>query len=123
MRAQTRTLALLLTAALALPACGGTPTVRTRSPSFTVRLDDYLIRPQRLRVPKGERLTITVVNRGRLGHTFRIRSRNHNVLNLTTIPPNESKSRSFDLAPGNYTMFCALSNHEELGMSGTLVVG
>ena len=24
---------------------------------------------------------------------------------------------------GLYTMFCALSNHEELGMSGTLVVG
>ena len=24
---------------------------------------------------------------------------------------------------GHYTMFCALSNHEELGMSGTLIVG
>jgi plastocyanin len=44
-------------------------------------------------------------------------------MNITTIPPGGTKSRSFKLAAGNYTMYCALSNHEELGMSGTLIVG
>jgi plastocyanin len=123
MRAPTRTLAGLLMTALLAAGCGGTPTVRERAGSFTVTLDEYLIRPQRVRVPKGEQLTVTVLNRGRLGHTFRIRSANHDVLKLTTIPPNGSRTRSFKLAAGKYTMFCALSNHEELGMSGTLVVG
>jgi plastocyanin len=121
MRVPTRTLPLLL-AAMTAAACGGSPTAKAPA-RFTITLDDYLIRPQRIRLPKGERLTVTVVNHGRLGHTFRIRSVNHTVLALTTIPPGGTKSRSFKLAAGNYTMFCALSNHEELGMSGTLIVG
>ena len=121
MRVPTRTPLLVLATALAV-ACGGTPT--TKAPArFTITLDDYLIRPQRIEVPKGRQLTVTVVNHGRLGHTFRIRSANHNVMQLTTIPPGGSKSRSFKLAAGNYTMYCALSNHEELGMSGTFIVG
>jgi plastocyanin len=124
MRAPTRTLAPLLAALAFATGCGGTPTVRERSGSFAVTLDDYLIRPQRIRVPKGESLTVTVVNHGRLGHTFRIRSANHDVLKLTTIPPGGRRtSHPFKLAAGNYTMYCALANHEELGMSGTLVVG
>jgi len=121
MRVPTRTLPLVLIAALAA-ACGGTPTAKAPA-HFTVTLDDYLIRPQKIRVPEGEQLTVTAVNHGRLGHTFRIRSANHTVLALTTIPPGGTKSRSFKLAAGHYTMFCALSNHEELGMSGTLIVG
>src|SRR3954451_25214647 len=109
---------------LALAGCGsaGAP-VRTSATRFTVTLDEYLIRPQQLRVPKGKRLTVTVVNQGRLGHTFRIRSPNHVVLALTTIRPGERKRRSFQLAPGHYTMFCALANHEELGLYGKLTVG
>jgi plastocyanin len=123
MPARTRPLLALALLAL-LAGCGGQPKiVRERATTFTVTLDDYLIRPQRLSVPGGRRLTVTVVNRGRLGHTFRLRSTNHTVLKLTTIAPGASKtSRPFKLAPGSYTMFCALANHEELGMSGTLIV-
>jgi plastocyanin len=124
MPAQTRTFLALVSSALALAACGDAgPAVRERGATFTVTLDDYLLRPQSIRVPKRQGLTVTVVNRGRLGHTFRIRSVNHTVLRLTTIEPGEQRSRSFRLAAGSYRMFCALSNHEELGMHGTLVVG
>jgi plastocyanin len=125
MRAPTRTPPLALAAALALvfaAGCGGKPVREARA--FTVTLDDYLIRPQDIRVPKGQRLTVTVHNAGRLGHTFRIRSAGHrNVMVITTIAPGASKSRSFKLAAGRYTMYCALANHEQLGMSGKLVVG
>ncbi len=121
---RTRATLALAIAALLVAGCGDAgPSVRTRSTSFTVTLDDYLIRPQTLRVPKGKRLTVTVANRGRLGHTFRIRSANHNVLRFTTIQPGERASRSFELGAGTYTMFCVLGNHEELGMRGTLTVG
>jgi plastocyanin len=121
---RTRTLIALALSGLALAACGGSePTVRERTRSFSVTLDDYLIRPQNIRVPSGGALTATVTNRGRLGHTFRIRSKNHNVLSITTIEPGETKSRTRRLAKGTYTMYCVLANHEELGMYGTLVVG
>ena len=116
-----------LLALLALAGCGsaGAP-VRTNETSFTVTLDDFTIRPQQLRVPKGKPLTVTVKNDGRLGHTFRIRSSGgRNVLAMTTIRPGESMTRKGrrPLAPGNYTMYCVLANHEELGMSGKLTVG
>ena len=121
---RTRPSLLLGILALSLGGCGdaGAP-VRERGDAFTLTLDDYLIRPQEVRVPKGRRMTVTVINQGRLGHTFRIRSVNHTVLRIATIKPGERGSRSFQLAAGNYTMFCAIANHEELGMSGTLTVG
>jgi plastocyanin len=124
MPVSTRTLIVPVLCALALAGCGGSgAAVREPSGKFTVTLDDYLIRPQQLRVPSGD-LTITVTNRGRLGHTLRIRTKtDRNVLAFTTLQPGESKTRSFKLSRGTYTMYCVLANHEELGMYGTLVVG
>jgi plastocyanin len=125
MSPRTRTLIAFALCALAAPACGGdAPATRERSRSFTIRLDDYLIRPQRLSAPGGRELSLTVANRGRLGHTLRIRTprTGKNVLSFTTIEPGESKSRRFRLARGTYRTYCVLANHEELGMYGTLVV-
>ena len=124
MPVSTRTPIVVALCALLLVACGGSgAAVREPSGKFTVTLDDYFIRPQNLRVPSGN-LTITVTNKGRLGHTLRIRTRtDRNVLAFTTLQPGESKTRSFKLSRGTYTMYCVLANHEELGMYGTLVVG
>jgi len=124
MRLRTPTLAALVAIALTASGCGsaGAP-VRERGTSFTVTLDDYLIRPQEVRVPKGRRLAITVVNRGRLAHTLRIRGATKNILAFTALRPGESKTREFSPAPGIYTMYCVLANHEELGLYGKLTVG
>jgi len=124
MPVRTLTPLVLALCALALAACGGSgAAVREPSGNFHVTLDDYLIRPQDLRVPSG-RLTVTVANRGRLGHTLRIRTKTgRNVLAFQTLQPGESKTRSFKLSRGTYTMYCVLANHEELGMHGTLVAG
>jgi plastocyanin len=115
---------LILLAASALTGCGsaGAP-ARTSEAKFTVTLDDYTIRPQVLSVPGAKKLTVTVANHGRLGHTFRLRAPSgRNVLVLTTIRPGESSSKSFRLGRGTYTMYCALANHEELGMNGKFIV-
>jgi plastocyanin len=124
MRLRTPTPLALGAIALTLAGCGsaGEP-VRETGDRFAVTLDDYLVRPQQLRVPEGRRLTITVTNRGRLGHTLRIRGATRNILAFTTVRPGESKTREFSPAKGTYTMYCALSNHEELGLHGTLRVG
>jgi len=124
MRLRTLTPVALVAIALPLAGCGdaGEP-ARERGTTFTITLDDSLIRPQELRVPKGRRLTIKVVNRGRLGHTLRIRGATKNILGFTTIKPGETKARQFSPAAGTYTMYCALANHEELGLYGKLTVG
>ena len=122
MPVSTRRLTALLLCALLLAACGGSgAAVRERSRKVAVTLDDYLIRPQTVSVPRGE-VTFTVTNRGRLGHTFRVRGKTKNVLAIQTLEPGESKTETRKLAKGTYTMYCVLANHEELGMSGTLVV-
>ena len=124
MRLRTPTPLALVAITLALAGCGdaGEP-VRERSTRFTVVLDDYYLRPQELRVPKGKRLTITVTNRGRLGHTLRIRGATRNILAFTALRPGESKTREFSPQEGRYTMYCVLANHEELGLYGKLTVG
>ena len=123
MPVRTVTSIALILAALLIAACGGSgAAVRAPSGKFTVTLDDYFIRPQDVRVHSGK-LTITVANHGRIGHTLRIRTKTErNVLAFTTIEPGESKTRTFNLGRGTYTMYCVLANHEELGMYGTLTV-
>jgi plastocyanin len=122
MPASTRSLLALFMCAIAHAACGGSPAALKETAKFAVTLDDYLIRPQKLQVPSRD-LTVTVTNRGRLGHTFRFRGKSRNVLAFTTLQPGETKTRSFRLKRGTYTMYCVLANHEELGMYGTLEVG
>jgi plastocyanin len=116
---RARTLPLL--ALLAVAGCGEGATTRERAHAFTVTLDDYLIRPQNVSAPGGE-LTLTVANHGRLGHTLRIRVNDKVVLAFMAIPPGQQRTRTFHLREGEYTMFCAIGNHEELGMRGTLTV-
>jgi hypothetical protein len=119
MRRRTLPLLALL---VALPGClTEGPTTRASRHRVTVTLDDYLIRPQNLSAPGG-RLTLTVVNRGRLGHTLRISGRTKIAVSYLSIPPGGSRTRSFHLRRGRYTMFDAIGNYEELGMRGTLVV-
>ena len=123
MRSRTPTSLALVAITLVLGGCGsaGEP-VRERGTSFTVTVDEFFIRPQELRVPKGKRLTMTVANRGRLGHSLRIRGATKNILAFDFVRPGQSKTREFSPAPGTYTMFCVLANHEELGMTGKLHV-
>jgi uncharacterized cupredoxin-like copper-binding protein len=109
-------------AALALGGCGGPgPASEARDGRVEIVLDDYLIRPQQLRAEAGE-LTFAVTNRGRLGHNFRVRDRRGEPVAVTTLLPGDSASETVTLARGDYKMLCTVANHEQLGMTGRLVV-
>jgi plastocyanin len=63
------------------------------------------------------------VNRGRLAHTFRLeRGEDRIVAKVSSLLPGDRTSKTVRVRKGTYRFFCALSNHEELGMYGTLVV-
>jgi uncharacterized cupredoxin-like copper-binding protein len=96
--------------------------VQVRDQRAEIQLDDFLIRPQNLRAEAGE-LTFAVSNEGRLGHNLRLRggSEGEQVV-TTTLLPGDGATKAVRLAPGSYTMLCTVANHEQLGMTGRLVV-
>jgi plastocyanin len=109
-------------AALALGGCGGLgPVAEVRGERVEIVLDDFLIRPQNLRAEAGE-LTFSVTNRGRLGHNLRVRDGRGEPVAITTLLPGQSASETVNLRRGVYKMLCTVGNHEQLGMTGRLVV-
>jgi uncharacterized cupredoxin-like copper-binding protein len=116
-----RTTAVLL-AAVVLGGCGGSgPTVQARGQRLAIELDDFMIRPQNVRADAGE-LTFEVTNQGRLGHNFRLRDGGRDVVEVTTLLPGKSATATATLKRGSYKMVCTVANHEQLGMTGRLVV-
>src|SRR5438874_6168838 len=103
-----RVLATALAATALALGCGGAPAREGRS--FTLTLDDFLIRPQRVEVPAG-RLTLTVVNRGAIGHNLRIERGHHTVFSVLTLKPGVRVTRTFRLRPGTYRMLDSIPQH------------
>jgi plastocyanin len=114
--------ALLVLSIAFLAGCGSAPhTLQARDGRATFTLDDFLISPQKVRVPAG-RVTFTATDRGRTTHTLRVTDGVHDLLSITTLHPGQTGSASATLKRGTYKLYCAIANHEALGMSGTLVV-
>ena len=119
-----RAVAAALVGAVALPAGGCTddsPPARPVDGRVAVTLDDFFISPQRIRARPG-RITLNVVNRGRVGHTLRVRRGTRELLGIKTLLPGGTATAAGSLPAGEYELVCILGNHEELGMYGTLVV-
>ena len=114
---------LLLLLLCLLPGCGAdepTP-ARVRGNEAALRVDDFRYAPQNLRARPG-RLTVRLVNRGRLAHTWRLERGEAIVAKVSSLLPGDRARKAVTVRKGQYRFFCALSNHEELGMYGTLVV-
>ena len=119
---RTRSAALVAALALAAPGCtDDTPPARPQGGTVDVVLDDFLIRPQRVRATAG-RIAFTAVNRGRLGHTLRVKRGDRELVAIESLLPGESGRGAATFEPGEYKLVCVLGNHEELGMYGTLTV-
>jgi plastocyanin len=109
-------------ATLALAGCGGPDgAAQARDGRVVIVLDDFLIRPQRISAAPGE-LTFEVTNRGRLGHNFRLRDGRGEPLAVTTMLSGGATTKTVTLPRGDYKMLCTVANHEQLGMTGRLVV-
>jgi plastocyanin len=120
--------------ALALPAlmavgCGDEP-VTVEGRTLRLRLDEYRIMPQDVRVKAG-RLAIVATNVGRLTHNVKIVKRDEDDLEAPvteiggtrTAQPGESARETFeDLEPGRYRLACTIANHDDLGQYGELIV-
>ena len=119
----------LLAAAIVLPTgCSDDDPVREDQPVVRVTLDEYAITPQDVSAPSGE-VELVARNIGRLTHNLQIEippedpdEQTETLGETPTAQPGTTVSASVDLKPGTYLMRCSLANHDDLGMTGTLVV-
>ncbi len=112
----------ILLVALLLAGCGSAPAAREPDGTIELTVRDFRVRPQVVRAPGRTDLTIIVRNTGRLPHNLRIRGAGGTRVKFRTMLPGESAARVVKLPRGDWRMFCSLSNHEELGLYGTLVL-
>jgi plastocyanin len=113
---------LAVLVAVTVYGCGNAPpTTRAADGRVSFTLDDFAITPQKVRLPAG-RVTFTATNRGRTTHTLRVTNGTRDLLKITTLKPGERGSATATLPAGTFKLYCAIANHEELGMWGTLVV-
>jgi plastocyanin len=123
-------LAIALAGALPIAGCGADAAVtRDDAGVVTLRLDEYRILPQRVRVPSG-RFEIVATNRGVLTHNVAIVSPGRRpgqvevqYAHTATAHPGQTVRTEVHLRPGKYRMVCTLANHDNLGQYGELIVG
>ena len=115
---------------LLLAGCGAEDPVTIDGRTLRLRLDEYRIMPQDVKVESG-RLRIVATNVGRLTHNVKIVRQDsadleapvEEVAGTRSTQPGESTSVTIeDLEPGEYRLACTIANHDDLGQYGTLVV-
>ena len=123
--------------ALALAACGGTPT-QTPPTGVGVTASEFHFEPSALTLKAGQATTLTFKNAGQTLHDFTI-------VSGPGVPTPDAMSSSMDhmqeqspyhvaaeagkqatlslnLPAGTYTFICSVQGHKDLGMQGTITV-
>ena len=122
--------AVLASAVLALAGCGDEEPVRADGRELRVELDEFRVIPQNSVVSSG-RLRIVATNVGRLPHNLKVvredeedREAPPTELGGTgTAQPGETATFTFaNLDPGEYRVVCTITNHDDLGQYGDLIV-
>ena len=115
---------------LALAGCGDEEPVRADGRELRVELDEFRVIPQNSVVSSG-RLRIVATNVGRLPHNLKVvredeedREAPPTELGGTgTAQPGETATFTFEkLDPGEYRVVCTITNHDDLGQYGDLIV-
>jgi plastocyanin len=88
--------------------------------TVSIDLKEYRLEPSRIKVAPGK-ITFVLRNAGRYAHNFHVEG---NGVDITAnkFSPGASVRLELDLQEGRYKISCPLSNHDERGMSGTLIV-
>jgi FtsP/CotA-like multicopper oxidase with cupredoxin domain len=85
----------------------------------SIGLSEFALTPAAVSVPEGGSLTVT--NNGTVAHNLSIEGAD---LKTADLAAGESETLDLSaLAPGEYTIICAIPGHADAGMTGTLTLG
>ncbi len=114
-------LAALALAAVGTAGCGRQEAVRPEHGRLDVKLGEYRIEPRRVQASPG-RLTLVSRADGILAHRLAIGRGRHALALAPVVKPGQTAAITVDLPPGRWELFCALSNHDVLGMRSPVEV-
>lgn len=87
--------------------------------SFTLASENMRFAQSNIRVQAGQPITLQLHNKDMYGHSFDIDELDWHV----QMPANDQTMVDFTaVAPGTYTIYCAVPGHREAGMVATLIV-
>jgi plastocyanin len=109
-------------AMLAVGACGGggdeeQPAKTVTDGKITIDAFDIHFDVGDIKTEAGP-LTITLVNKGALEHTLRIKDKDFEI----KVKPGETKTDTVELEPGTYAYDCTIAGHAAQGMKGEIQV-
>jgi len=131
-----RKLLLLIPLVLVVAACGGSNSgggntdvgalgekAGVQGQTVTIILKDFTLTPSSLTLPKTGKYTFVAHNEGSQTHNLEIEG---NGLEVKGKDVAFGEQMSFEVdfkKAGDYEMYCPVSNHKALGMTGTITVG
>ena len=124
MRRSALTLALC---SLFVAGCGddddsGRTVTTPANATLPVVADEYSFDPSAIEVSGAGRLTVTLRNEGALAHNLKLFRGDEEIGGTSTLLAGRSESVRLNLQHGSYRMVCTVGDHEQLGMTGTMVV-
>jgi plastocyanin len=112
---------VVLVLAVFANGCGAGKRARAEHGRIGLVMREYRLAPQRFEAPAGK-LTVSARNRGVLAHRLAIGRGRFALARSATVLPGGAATLNVRLPPGRYRLFCTISNHDTLGMYGSLVV-
>jgi plastocyanin len=92
---------------------------------LAVTASEYKFDPKNVTVSAGGKTTTLAIklhNSGGLAHDFRVQKDGSEVGGTPIALGDKDAGATVKLAPGSYTFFCSVGDHEQLGMKGSLTV-
>jgi plastocyanin len=115
---------VMLALALSLVVCGcGESSASYRSPLLALRISEYQISPESVRMLAGD-VRIRLTNNGVLVHEVAVADSDGRIVGQTgaVFPGHTGTSRPFRLTPGSYRIYDPGANYADLGAYGALAV-
>lgn len=116
-------------AAALAAGCGEPAAVTISGSTLHVKLDEFRIQPQNVRMKAG-RIHLVAVDTGKLTHNLTVESITSDPTKVKTYGRTDTahpgqtvhEQAPLVLKPGRYRLACTISNHDNLGQHGTLIV-
>ena len=103
-----------------LAACGGQGDKAPTAGTIQVVTENLRFKPSTLTVKAGQKVTVNLVNRDGVPHTFEVEGVPG--VGIGVAPGGKATLEFTVEQPGTYTIFCGVGNHRAQGMVGQLTV-